>query len=77
MKRLLLTGIAALFLATGMDALASWPVQATEVGLLSCGDRLIEVHEHGRDRYSFGGNILRVCPKTSGGITKFSEHEAD
>jgi hypothetical protein len=20
---------------------------------------------------------LRVCPKTSGGITKFSEHEAD
>src|SRR6266404_4703066 len=21
--------------------------------------------------------ILRVCPKTSGGITKFSEHEAD
>jgi hypothetical protein len=22
-------------------------------------------------------NWLRVCPKTSGGITKFSEHEAD
>src|SRR6266446_994919 len=22
-------------------------------------------------------NPLRVCPKTSGGITKFSEHEAD
>jgi hypothetical protein len=21
--------------------------------------------------------VLRVCPKTSGGITKFSEHEAD
>jgi hypothetical protein len=21
--------------------------------------------------------FLRVCPKTSGGITKFSEHEAD
>jgi hypothetical protein len=21
--------------------------------------------------------LLRVCPKTSGGITKFSEHEAD
>jgi len=21
--------------------------------------------------------ILRVCPKTSGGITKFSQHEAD
>ena len=23
------------------------------------------------------GEYLRVCPKTSGGITKFSEHEAD
>ena len=23
------------------------------------------------------GAALRVCPKTSGGITKFSEHEAD
>ena len=23
------------------------------------------------------GMFLRVCPKTSGGITKFSEHEAD
>src|SRR5437899_9054332 len=23
------------------------------------------------------GSALRVCPKTSGGITKFSEHEAD
>jgi hypothetical protein len=22
-------------------------------------------------------SVLRVCPKTSGGITKFSEHEAD
>jgi len=22
-------------------------------------------------------NSVRVCPKTSGGITKFSEHEAD
>ena len=22
-------------------------------------------------------SLLRVCPKTSGGITKFSEHEAD
>jgi hypothetical protein len=21
--------------------------------------------------------VVRVCPKTSGGITKFSEHEAD
>jgi len=58
MKKLLLTGIAALFLATGMDALVSWPAQATEVGLLSCGDRLIEVHEHGRDRYSF----MQVIP---------------
>jgi hypothetical protein len=24
-----------------------------------------------------GLDYLRVCPKTSGGITKFSEHEAD
>ena len=24
-----------------------------------------------------GGNTLRVCPGTSSGITKFSEHEAD
>ena len=24
-----------------------------------------------------GDCALRVCPKTSGGITKFSEHEAD
>ena len=22
-------------------------------------------------------DLLRVCPKTSGGITEFSEHEAD
>ena len=27
--------------------------------------------------YPYGGTYLRVCPKTSGGITKFSEHEAD
>jgi hypothetical protein len=26
---------------------------------------------------AFFGGRLRVCPKTSGGITKFSEHEAD
>jgi len=30
-----------------------------EVGLLSCGDRLIEVHEHGRDRY-----FMQVIPES-------------
>ena len=27
--------------------------------------------------WGYVGQGLRVCPKTSGGITKFSEHEAD
>ena len=32
-----------------------------------------------RERFPNLGDepMLRVCPKTSGGITKFSEHEAD
>ena len=31
-----------------------------------------------RDNYSIGSwRFLRVCPETSGGITEFSEHEAD
>ena len=32
-----------------------------------------------RDDFLLGGKpaYMRVCPKTSGGITKFSEHEAD
>jgi hypothetical protein len=29
------------------------------------------------DRLSDREAVLRVCPKTSGGITKFSQHEAD
>src|SRR5260370_35939758 len=39
------------------------------IGLKS-GQRI----ENGRPRHL---RALRVCPKTSGGITKFSEHEAD
>jgi hypothetical protein len=27
--------------------------------------------------YDTPRDLIRVCPKTSGGITKFSEHEAD
>jgi hypothetical protein len=29
------------------------------------------------DKATLELEFLRVCPKTSGGITKFSEHEAD
>ena len=34
-----------------------------------------KVRENVCDKQAEG--YLRVCPKTSGGITKFSEHEAD
>jgi len=33
--------------------------------------------EHAVKAFSRIRHVLRVCPKTSGGITKFSEHEAD
>jgi len=39
------------------------------------GNYTVEVN---KEAYLFGiWEYLRVCPKTSGGITKFSEHEAD
>jgi hypothetical protein len=30
-----------------------------------------------RGQHESGSPSFRVCPRTSGGITKFSEHEAD
>jgi hypothetical protein len=45
-------------------------------------DEGAEVERKGRQSGQSGlradaAKMLRVCPKTSGGITKFSEHEAD
>jgi DNA polymerase-4 len=42
--------------------------------------QLIFVGGHFKDYQRLGDaaiNVLRVCPKTSDGITEFSEHEAD
>src|SRR5262249_23473826 len=36
-----------------------------------------EAAPHRPDHVAGCEGVLRVCPKTSGGITKFSEHEAD
>ena len=58
--------LAALALAFAVTALAS-PSYAQEGGVHISRQRAQAIHECS----------LRVCPKTSGGITKFSEHEAD
>jgi hypothetical protein len=53
----------------------SYPLQSTlspTIALVNAACR--------QDFMSFGRKIfhvLRVCPETSGGIAKFSEHEAD
>ena len=44
--------------------------------LAICGNRLLELVLP-KQRVAEIGISLRVCPKTSSGITKFSQHEAD
>src|SRR5262245_55063721 len=62
--------------ASGLGGLCSWSKKYTPLTFATSG----EVASHTRVSAPFSGlrdTGLRVCPKTSGGITKFSEHEAD
>jgi peptidoglycan/xylan/chitin deacetylase (PgdA/CDA1 family) len=46
-------------------------------GALPSNAILLTFDDGYQDHFETVFPILRVCPKTSGGITKFSEHEAD
>jgi hypothetical protein len=91
LKKLLLTGIAALFLATGTAHAGDIPPGITPFKIPPGFAESFPPLGYPRFCICMGAEPdgspfmypaycvldVRVCPKTSGGITKFSEHEAD
>jgi hypothetical protein len=68
------------FLATLLGgAAAAWPLAARAQRSAIPAIGYLNTRAAGEDGYLLAAfhQGLRVCPKTSGGITKFSEHEAD
>src|SRR6516164_6809720 len=62
------------FLAPGIIKLESEPACGSAPGATPIRRKSAQINPTAHKEWSMH---LRVCPKTSGGITKFSEHEAD